>query len=46
MKNGHIISYGDSHMVVGLILDKNFNTESEAGGIIMNSNSGVKISNS
>lgn len=34
LKNGHIISYGDSHMVVGIVLEKNFKTESEAGVII------------
>jgi hypothetical protein len=26
LKNGHIVSFGDFHMVVGLVLDKNFNS--------------------
>ena len=29
LKNGHIVSFGDFHMVVGLVLDKNFKNESE-----------------
>jgi hypothetical protein len=29
LKNGHIVSFGDFHMVIGLVLDKNFKTDSE-----------------
>jgi hypothetical protein len=29
LKNGHIVSFGDFHMVIGLVLDKNSKSESE-----------------
>lgn len=44
LKNGHIISFGDIHMVIGIVLEKIMKKESEAG-LMVSSNSNGKNSN-